>query len=152
MQKKTAMALGLVLSGMVALTGCQKHPQQAADASNEPVIQPKQAPTTDAYPVAIDIYGFLLQTEPLLTAKTTDFQKQIYSPVQQLLTRWQLEIKQSDSVIGDPLTICRGALMSFDSWARSVQDASSSQSDKKTVFEQQKQDCGKMLQSRQATQ
>lgn len=151
MQRITVMTLGLILTSAGLMGGCQKHQSAADDASNEAVIQPKKAPTTDAYPVAVDIYGFLLQTEPLLASKTVDFQKQIYAPVQQLLTRWQLEIKQSDSVIGDPLMICRGALMSFDTWARSVENNDSNQTDKKSVYEKQKQDCGNMLLSRQNT-
>lgn len=148
MQHRSGLKLSWMLMFMMALSGCQKpHPDEKNDNSAE--SQPKPAPTNDSYPVAKDVYQFLLQAEPLLAVKTTDFQKQIYTPIRQLLTRWQLEVKQGDSAIGDQYTICRGALLSLDEWTRSVESDSSSQADKKEIFENQKQICGKRLLSHQ---
>lgn len=132
---------------LFGLTACGKN--DAKDQHNTVELKTVKPVSTDASLIATQVYQFLSQAERLVAtldpANSQQFDQQIFNPVNTLLTRWRLEVKQSDSVAGDQFTICRGALVSLDAWARSVVTQSSNIDNKKQVFENQKQLCGKAV-------
>lgn len=142
----------VVLFALVGLSGCQKPTteKQTKDQQDQKIeLKVVKPVSTDASSIAAETYQFLLKAEQATSTldptHTSQFDQQIFNPVNTLLTRWRLEVKQSDSVAGDQYTICRGALISLDAWARSVIDQSSSMSSKKEVFENQKKLCGQQV-------
>ncbi|RYY78511.1 MAG: hypothetical protein EOO69_10345 [Moraxellaceae bacterium] len=111
-------------------------------------IKPAVKLSTDASRVAADTNQFLQRAEQLMLSSSTQpdqLETQILLPIRQLLLRWNTEIKQSDSVVGDQYTICRGALVSLDSWTRAVQNQTSGQADKQAVFASQKNLCAQAV-------
>ena len=144
---QAGLAICLGVSLLVTLTGCN---QSGQDESHKREIKPAVKLSTDASHIAQQTYQFILKTEPVLMAQPVDISQleaQVFQPIRQLLLRWNTEVKQSDSVVGDQYTICRGALISLDSWARSIQNQIPGQADKQAIFEKQKSLCEKVLQN-----
>lgn len=141
-----ALALSITIL-TVMLTACD---QAGQDAAQKREIKPAAKLSTDASQIARQTYQFLLSTEPLLKSQPVNIDQlepQVFQPVRQLLLRWNTEIRQSDSVVGDQYTICRGALTSLDSWARSIQSQTAAQATRQAIFEKQKSLCENVLQS-----
>lgn len=115
------------------------------DSQND--VKPVKKLGTDASQIAQATAQFLVPAEQLIVSKPQPDQlsQQVFQPVRQLLLRWNTEIKQGDSVVGDQYTICRGALVSLDSWARSVQDNSTRQAEKQALFKRQQRLCDQAL-------
>lgn len=135
--------LALTLAALLnfTLTACN---QSGQDGQHKRDIKPAVKLSTDASHIAQQTYQFLVSAEPLLTTQPVNLnqlEQEIFQPVRQLLLRWNTEVKQSDSVVGDQYTICRGALISLDSWARSIQKQIPGQADKQAIFEKQKNLC-----------
>lgn len=147
--KNTALLPKVLLAVLVlfGVSACDKH--DTANQNKDLELKKVKPLSTDASLIAAEVYQFLLnaeQTIPKLDiANRAQFDEQVFNPANTLLTRWRLEVKQSDSVAGDQFTICRGALISLDAWARSVLDQSSAASTKQEVFVNQKQLCGQAL-------
>ena len=147
MHNRGVYRMVLILS-LTQLMGCQpaNHTSQPPDANQDKskmTIQPAKKLGTDATLIAQDTNTFLNQAEPKLQGNPAQFEAEIYTPVRQLLVRWNNEVKQADSVVGDPHTICRGALISFDSLARHGQKTDAPQ--KQQIYQQQKQQCEQSL-------
>ena len=151
----TALGLLLVACGKPA-TDTHHADQQGATASRDQAYQVKPAVklSTDASGLAQKTMAYLQQAEPLLdgfsmaTDKVADkevLEKQVFTPVRDLLLHWRTDVKQTDSVVGDQYTICRGALMSFDAWARDLLEHPAGAAEKKQVYLNQKQLCEKVL-------
>jgi hypothetical protein len=143
---KNSLWISTALTLSIMLTACN---QSGQDAQQKREIKPATKLTTDASKIAQDTYPFLLRAESVLTAQPVprdELEQQIFQPIRQLLLRWNTEVKQSDSVVGDQHTICRGALISLGSWARSVQDKTASQANKQAIFIKQKNLCKETVQ------
>lgn len=127
-----------------------QHSQTTAQPSGDRQsyeIKPVQKLGTDASHIAQATAQFLIPAEKIIASNPQPDQlsQQVFQPVRQLLLRWNTEIKQGDSVVGDQYTICRGALVSLDSWARSVQENSTRQPEKYAMFKRQQRLCNQAL-------
>lgn len=148
--------LWLGMAATVALVGCgtsdSNGTELKAHDSKQREIQPVKKLGTDASVIAQDTARFLQQAERVLLAnpQPQQLKQQVFQPAQQLLLRWNTEIKQGDSVVGDQYTICRGALIALDSWARSVQQNSTIQTEKRAFFKRQQGLCDNVLRTRQS--
>jgi hypothetical protein len=137
---------------LLVLSGCGQQDSAKPAAKNEfktAELKTVKPLTTDASLIAAEVYQFILKAEQSIAtldpATPQQFEQQIFVPANTLLKRWRLEVKQSDSVVGDQYTICRGALVSLDAWARSVLDQSGAATAKQEVFVKQKQLCAQAL-------
>lgn len=127
----------------------QKHltGQATSNQSGHEAYQVKPAVklSTDASGLAQQTLSYLQQTEPLLMQSATSsedaLERLIFTPVRDLLVQWRMNVKQTDSVVGDQYTICRGALMSFDAWARAVIERPQTAVEKQQQYLNQKKLC-----------
>ena len=141
--------LWLSLALMVAGCGQQNTNQQnETEPQKKAEIKPAVKLGTDASKIGTDTYQFISVVDSLLMTGTPDrtqFEQLIFQPARQLLLRWGMEIKRTDSVVGDEYTICKAALVSLDSWGRAVLDHPSIAKSKQQVYENQKMLCGKVV-------
>ncbi len=151
---KNWLWFGLPLSALLVLAGCNQ-PNTDAQKNNEPeqraAIKPAAKVGTDASKVGIDTYQFISVVDSLPNTTTPDptqFEQLIFQPTRQLLIRWGTEVSQKDSAVGDKYTICKGALVSLNSWARAVIDQQSNAASKQQVYQNQKQLCAQVVNSR----
>lgn len=157
--KRLSVVLFSILLSPAVLVACgqdknsaQKiESQQAQPVHQDTSIKKPIVPGTDASTVAKESLTYLKQTEPQLNSlgqpNEAQLEALVFSPVRDLLVHWRLDVKQSDSVVGDQYTICRGALMSFDAWARSLIEQPTTRESKKQVYIKQKEICEKRLNS-----
>lgn len=134
--------LGVAFLG-TGLSACNQSGQE-----HKREIKPAVKLSTDASRVAADTNQFLQRAEQIMLTspvQPNQYDSQILLPIRQLLLRWNTEIKQSDSVVGDQYTICRGALVSLDSWTRAVQNQTPGQADKQAIFASQKNLCAQAV-------
>lgn len=111
-------------------------------------IKPAVKVGTDASKIGTDTYQFISVVDSLpqaATADRTQFEQLIFQPSRQLLIRWGTEVSQKDSAVGDEYTICKGALMSLNSWARAVLEQPSLAASKQQVYEGQKKLCEQVV-------
>ena len=144
----------LWLSALLILAGCNQ-PNGGAHNNSEPQkgaeIKAAVKVGTDASKVGTDTYRFISVVDSLPNSATPDrtqFEQLIFQPSRQLLIRWGTEISQKDSAVGDKYTICKGALLSLNTWARAVIDQQSNAASKQEVYQNQKQLCGQVVNSR----
>ena len=141
----------LVACGQDKNSAQKNESQQTQLAHADTNIKKPKVPGTDASTVAKESLAYLKQTEPQLNnlhqPNEAQLEVLVFAPVRDLLVHWRLDVKQSDSVVGDQYTICRGALISFDAWARSLIEQPASSENKKQVYIKQKQICEKRLNS-----
>lgn len=139
------LGLGCILS----VLGCSEanHPNDQ-NAEQKIQIKPAVKLGTDASVLAHNTDAFLatINLEQLQTQiDRVLFEQQIFKPVRELLVRWSSEIKQSDSVVGDQYTICRGALISLDAWGRAALDQPKQATLKQQIYRQQQVLCSKAV-------
>lgn len=126
-----------------------KHPvgEVASNQSGHAAYQVKPAVklSTDASGLAQQTLSYLQQAEPLLiqpvNINSDTLEQLVFTPVRDLLVQWRMNVKQTDSVVGDQYTICRGALMSFDTWARALIERPQSAVEKQQQYLNQKKLC-----------
>lgn len=136
----------LWLSLALVVTGCGQ--QNGAEPQKKPEIKAAVKVGTDASKIGTDTYQFISVVDSLPTVGTPDptqFEQLIFQPSRQLLIRWALEVKGTDSVVGDEYTICKVALVSLNSWARAVLEQQSIAKSKQQVYENQKNLCEKVV-------
>lgn len=143
---------GLLLACGKPASDVQQSTHQATDNPRDQPYQVKPAVklSTDASALAQKTLSYLQQTEPALsvpitTASQDMLEKLVFTPVRELLVQWRMDVKQTDSVVGDQYTICRGALMSFDVWARTLLERPELAGEKKQLYLNQKQLCEKAV-------
>ena len=118
------------------------------DSPKRAEIKPAVKLSTDASQIGTDTYRFISVVDSLPQSATPDrtqFEQLIFQPSRQLLIRWGTEVSQKDSAVGDEYTICKGALMSLNSWARAVLDQPSLAKSKQQVYEGQKKLCAQVV-------
>lgn len=153
MKHLAIIALGLLLVACgKPVPGTQQQEQQETAGRNDQAYQVKPALklSTDASSLAEKTLAYLQQAEPALNQSATSaspdtLEKLVFAPVRDLLRHWRTDVKQTDSVVGDQYTICRGTLMSFDAWARALLERPESADEKKQVYLNQKQLCEKVV-------
>lgn len=156
--REVAIVMKLLVLGAVSvlLVACGKPEDgkqqdgQGQQADQAYQVKPAAKLSTDASAIARETLTYLQQAEPALEqtaakARPEALEKLVFAPVRDLLLHWRTDVKQTDSVVGDQYTICRGALMSFDAWARALLERPDSASEKKQVYLNQKQLCTNMV-------
>ncbi|XID75864.1 hypothetical protein ACF3NA_04860 [Alkanindiges sp. WGS2144] len=129
----------------LVLAGCNP-PQEAAQRRAE--VKPSTKLGTDASAIGKDTYQFISMVDGLLYAgkpEATQLEQRIFQPSRQLLIRWGTEISQKDTAVGDQYTICKGALISLNSWARTQLEQPERAKGRQQVYEEQKQLCAQRL-------
>ncbi len=123
----------------------------ASDGNHEAYqVKPAVKLSTDASGLAQKTLSYLQQSEPVLIqsgspANQDALEKLVFTPVRELLVQWRMDVKQTDSVVGDQYTICKGALLSFDVWARALLERPESAVEKQQLYLNQKQLCEKAV-------
>lgn len=154
MGMKNWVWLGLPLSALLILAGCNQPSGDAynnTEAQKRTDIKPAVKLGTDASKVGMDTYQFISVVDSLpntATPNRTQFEQLIFQPSRQLLIRWGTEVSQKDSAVGDKYTICKGALVSLNTWARAVIDQQSNAASKQQIYQNQKQLCAQAVNSR----
>ena len=128
-----------IVSSVVLLQGCGK---SAENEKTKVEIKPATQITNDATVYAQQAWILINQVDPLLYENATDrIQAEVRDPVRQLILDWRINVKMTDSVTEGKYALCRKALTSIDSWARTLVEKEGQEKQRQANYERDKQQC-----------
>ncbi|WP_336953020.1 hypothetical protein [Acinetobacter sp. AS167] len=137
-QSKLLLSMTLML-GVLGLQAC-------GNSSPEPKekVEIKAAPklTNDATTYANEAWKLINQVEPFVYRKQLNLiEDNVRKPLRKLSTDWRINVKMTDSVTEGKYALCRKAMTSLDTWARSTLEKDGEMQKNQSQYERDKAQC-----------
>lgn len=131
--------LPAILASSLLLQGCGN---SSEEAEKQVEIKPATQITNDATIYAQQAWILINQVDPLLYANAKDrISAEVRAPIRQLILDWRINVKMTDSVTEGKYALCRKALTSIDSWARTIVENEGQLKQRQANYERDKQQC-----------
>ena len=137
-QSKLLLSMTLVLVGSCL---------QACGNSSDPAkpkyeVEPAQKLTNDATTYAHEAWKLINEADPFVYRRQLNLiENNVRKPVRKLSTDWRINVKMTDSVTEGKYALCRKALTSLDTWARSTLEKDSQIQKNQQNYERDKAQC-----------
>lgn len=138
LQKKSNLMKGLTLGIFLGLVGCN----QSDNAEKKVEIKPAPKLSNDATAYAKQAWALMNEVEPFVTPEQRMLiDEKVRKPLRELGTAWKINVKMTDSVTEGKYALCRKALTSLDTWARTVKESDVAEQQSKQIYLQDKSEC-----------
>ena len=138
MSKTRGMLIVSLLCSSVLLQACGNDGEKTEKAE----IKPAPKLTNDATTYAHEAWTFINKVDGLVYAKKLDvLEEQVRKPARKLSTDWRINVKMTDSVTEGKYALCRKALTSLDTWARSTLEKDKQMQKNQLNYERDKAQC-----------
>ena len=137
-QSKLLLSIALILAGL-SLQACGNSSDEA-----KPKYEVKPAPklTNDATAYANAAWKLINEVDPFVYRKQLNLiENNVRKPVRKLSTDWRINVKMTDSVTEGKYALCRKALTSLDTWARSTLEKDKQMQKNQLNYERDKAQC-----------
>ena len=107
-------------------------------------VEIKAAPklTNDATTYANEAWKLINQVEPFVYRKQLNLiEDNVRKPLRKLSTDWRINVKMTDSVTEGKYALCRKAMTSLDTWARSTLEKDGEMQKNQSQYERDKAQC-----------
>ena len=133
------MKVVVLTASIVLLQACS----QSSDSSEEKVvIKPAPKLSNDATAYAKEAFKLMNSVDGLVYSKQIDqLDDAVRKPARKLSTDWRINVKMTDSVTEGKYALCRKALTSLDTWARSTLEKNSAMQKNQQQYEVDRAQC-----------
>ncbi len=130
------------ISLMVAVMGLTACGNSSTESDKKVEIKTAPKLTNDATTYANEAWKLINQVEPYVYRKQLNLiEENVRKPVRKLSTDWRINVKMTDSVTEGKYALCRKALTSLDTWARSTLEKNSAMQKNQQQYEVDRAQC-----------
>lgn len=127
---------------MVAVMGLTACGNSSTESDKKVEIKTAPKLTNDATTYANEAWKLINQVEPYVYRKQLNLiEENVRKPVRKLSTDWRINVKMTDSVTEGKYALCRKALTSLDTWARSTLEKNSAMQKNQQQYEVDRAQC-----------
>lgn len=133
----------LIMMAIISMVGLQACGESTSTDETKKV-EIKAAPklTNDATAYANEAWKLMNEVDPFIYRKQLNLiDEKVRNPVRKLSTDWRINVKMTDSVTEGKYALCRKALTSLESWARSTLEKDGQLVQRQSDYERDKAQC-----------